>query len=170
MCYFLYLASPLTLSEIRAMLPEGVTAHSAGSHEQELLRSLQRGTGTVAQLLVGRCSCAFLESSQTDPAEYERHLRERYRQLGLNRENTIAALERHRFSQKVPVPDLGWAGSLVDFIREHSRNARKSLYHLAFDSTGQRSIGRAVRELRVGSITPQLNTWLLENSPVLITH
>jgi hypothetical protein len=170
MCYFLYLASPLTLSEIRAMLPDGVTAHSGGAKEQEMFRAIQRSTQTVAQLLIGRCSCGFVEQAGS-PAENERHLRQRYRSLGFTREQIISALERHRVSQQVPPPEEGWRSSLVDFVREHSRNARKSIYDLAFESLSiDPPASSELRQLPVDRVTSSLETWLQEGSPVLITH
>jgi hypothetical protein len=46
-CYFLYIASPLTLSEIRSMLPDGITVDLADPVEQQVLKSSSRGVQTV---------------------------------------------------------------------------------------------------------------------------
>ena len=170
MCYFLYLASPLTLSEIRAMLPEGVTADLADSSEQKILRSYHRGIQTVARLLIGRCSCAFLGDARADEGENERHLRARYRAMNLSRDHTISALERHRASRKVPEPENGWAGSLVDFVREHSRNARVSIYQLTFEKPPAAPLNAELRKINADRITRELESWLVEGSPVLVTH
>ena len=169
MCYFLYLASPLTLSEIRAMLPEGVTADLAGSSEQKTFRSYHRGVQTVARLLVGRCSCAFLARDYSG-LDDERRLRGRYRELNLTRDLTISGLERHRASQTVPKPESGWASCLVDFVREHSRNARVSIYQLIFETPAPGPAKADLRKIRADRITSDLESWLVEDSPVLVTH
>src|SRR3954469_6345877 len=96
MCYFLYIASPLTLSEVRSMLPQGVTADLADFTDQQALRSIHPDAQTVARLLIGRCSCDFVRPRVPDTLEDERHLRERYRRLGAARVGVITGLERHR--------------------------------------------------------------------------
>jgi hypothetical protein len=171
-CYFLYIASPLTLSEIRSMLPDGVSADLAQSVEQAVLKPLLRGTQTVARLLVGRCSCDFVRQRHPEQHEDERHLRERYRRLGTPRALIIPALERHRAGARVPSPSKGWNQSLVDFVREHARNAGSTVYQLAFlpppNILPPQQEG--IREIALDRVTPELGSWLVEGSPVVVTR
>jgi hypothetical protein len=170
-CYFLYIASPLTLSEIRSMVPDGITVDLADPVEQQVLKSSSRGIQTVARLLVGRCSCDFVRQRHADPREDERHLRERFRQHGISRTLTIPGLERHRAGAKVPVPARGWRQALVDFVHEHARNAGRTVYQLAFlpPSAALRH-ETPVREVKLSQVTPEPESWLAEGSPVAITR
>src|SRR3954464_2126644 len=102
MCYFLHLATPLTLSEVRSMLPPGMTADSAGTETRQL-RQMSPAGSTIVRLLVGRCSCDLVRPRLPDSREDERHLRQRFRQAGRPRSQTITALERHR---QAPRPHL----------------------------------------------------------------
>jgi hypothetical protein len=171
MCYFLYIGSPLTLSEIRSMVPEGITADLAEPREQPALKSLHRGIQTVARLLIGRCSCSFIHQRQSDRHEDERHLRRRYRALGLDRQTTISGLERHRFGAGISAPEAGWAQSLVGFVLEHARNAGPTIYQLAFLPPGSQLGPQPMpRRLHTSQATQDLQTWLIEDSPVLIVR
>src|SRR3954447_5721371 len=129
MCYFLYIASPLTLSEIRSMLPHGVTADLADFMDHQALKSLHPDAQTVARLLIGSCSCDFVRPRVSDTREDERHLRERYPQSGSGRTRVISALERHRRRPSVPHREKDWAAALVGFVAEHARNAGPTLYY-----------------------------------------
>jgi hypothetical protein len=170
-CYFLYIASPLTLSEIRSMVPDGITVDLADPVEQQVLKSSSRGIQTVARLLIGRCSCDFVRQRHADPLEDERHLRERFRQRGIGRSLTIPALERHRAGAKVPVPEKGWRRALADFVHEHARNAGRTVYQLAFlppSSTLRQET--PLGEVKLSQVRPELESWLVEGSPVAITR
>jgi hypothetical protein len=171
LCYFLYIASPLTLSEIRSMALDGITVDLADPLEQQILKSSYRGIHTVARLLIGRCSCDFVRPRHADLREDERHLRERFRQHGVSRELTIPALERHRAGARVPVPAKGWRQTLVDFVREHARNAGTTVYQLAFlpPSSALRH-ETPLREVKLNRVTPELESWLIEGSPVAISR
>jgi hypothetical protein len=170
-CYFLYIASPLTLSEIRSMVPEGVTVDLADPVEQQVLKSSSRGIQTVARLLVGRCSCDFVRQRHADPHEDERHLRERFRERGISRALTISGLERHRAGAKVPGPERGWRQTLVDFVYEHARNAGRTVYQLAFlPPSSPLPHETPLRELKLNRVTSELESWLVEGSPVAITR
>ena len=57
MCYFLRLASPLTLSEVRSMLPAGLTAGGGATAELAWLRGLLPAAQTAVHLRVGSCAC-----------------------------------------------------------------------------------------------------------------
>src|SRR4051794_12106281 len=131
MCYFLYLASPLTLSEVRSMLPQGLTADLASSADHQTLRSLHPSTVTVARILAGRCSCDLVHSRLADPRTDQRHLRQRSRSLKLPRATIINSLEQHR-GRPMSSPAAGWPEILARFVREHARNAGPSLYFLHF--------------------------------------
>jgi hypothetical protein len=171
LCYFLYIASPLTLSEVRSMLPHGATADLAGSHDQQILKSVQPEAQTVARLLVGRCSCDFVRPRQADTREDERHLRERYRRDEVPRTQVIAALERHRRAGGLNPPPGGWPSALARFVAEHARNAGPTLYHLHFSSQHSplQPPGKS-RELTVSRVLAEPEGWLLEGSPARVSR
>ena len=85
MCFFLYLASPLTLSEVRSMLPPGLTADLLPPVEQAELRALHPDATTIARVLHGGCSCDLVTARQAVASEDEARLRARYRALGYGR-------------------------------------------------------------------------------------
>ena len=170
MCYFLYLASPLTLSEVRSMLPVGLTADLASSADQQTLKALHPQAQTVARVLAGRCSCDLVRPRKDDPRSDERHLRERYRRLEISRPVVIAALERHR--QVAPRRSGGeWPRRLVEFVAEHARNAGTSLYYLHFspDAGPVRLLGE-LRRLTVPLLGAAPAGWLQEAAPTLVTR
>ncbi|MEO8090277.1 MAG: hypothetical protein ABI703_08270 [Gemmatimonadales bacterium] len=170
MCYFLYLASPLTLSEVRSMLPAGLTADLASLPDQQTLKALHPPTQTVIRILAGRCSCDLIRRRLDDPREDERHLRERYRGLKIPRAATITALERHR--RPAPVrPHADWCGRLAEFVAEHARNAGPSIYYLQFSagSGGLRPLGQPAR-LTVSAVAAGPTGWLQEGLPALVTR
>jgi hypothetical protein len=171
MCYFLYIASPLTLSEVRSMLPPGAVADLGGFGAQQALKSLYPDAQTVARLLIGRCSCDLIHPRQVNAREDERHLRERYRQLGAARDLVIMALERHRRGAGQRSPAGGWPVALAKFVAEHARNAGPTLYHLTF-SPGDSPPGAigSVRNTSVGRVLAEPEGWLLEGSPVLVSR
>jgi hypothetical protein len=154
-CYFLTIASPLTLSEVRSMLPVGLTAHLVGTAEAAEYRRLMASGQTVARLLVGGCSCDLVHPRDPNPREDERLLRERYSRLRLSRDEIIQELERHRRRAASPrVTDLG-PRDVVAFAAEHARNAGPTLYHLRFGPAAKHSplreaevVTRTVAEMR----------------------
>src|SRR5688572_30083508 len=108
MCYFLYIASPLTLSEVRSMLPLGLSADLAPEH-RALLHRLHPTARTIAQLVVGACSCDLVRQRRADPIEDERELRARYQRAKVPRTEIIRKLERHRRGPiPRPTPSPGW--------------------------------------------------------------
>jgi hypothetical protein len=171
MCYFLYIASPLTLSEVRSMLPRGVQADLADFTEQQVLKSLHPGAQTVARLLIGRCSCDFMRPRLSDTREDERHLRERYRRLDAPRAMVITALERHRRAPNHRAPEVDWAEALAKFVAEHARNAGPTLYYLHF-SLESATLGTPgpVRGLTEAEPLAAPRGWLLEDSPSLVAR
>jgi hypothetical protein len=171
MCFFLTIASPLTLSEIRSMLPSGLTADLAPSAERARLTRLHPSARTVAQLLVGACSCDLVRTRQESSLDDEREHRGRYQRRRLSRTQIIGELERHRRGPVPrPEPAHGWRSALAGFVAEHARNAGPTLYLLEFlppvNSSGSAAapVRRSVAEVR-GAI----DTWLREGEPVVVT-
>jgi hypothetical protein len=171
MCYFLYLASPLTLSEVRSMLPPKAVADLADFVDQQALKRLHLDAQTVARVLTGRCSCDLMRPRQVDAREDERHLRERYRQLGVPRDLVIMALERHRRGSGLRTPAGGWPRALAAFVAEHARSAGPTLYHLTFSPAGDPlGVIGSVRNIRVASVLAEPEGWLVEGSPALVSR
>ena len=171
MCYFLYIASPLTLSEVRSMLPRGAAADLTGFADQQTLKRLHPDAQTVARILAGRCSCDFLRTRQVDAREDERHLRERYRALGVPRDIVIPALERHRRGAGLRTPAGGWPKALAQFVAEHARNAGPTLYHLHFSPTeAALKSPKSVRNVTVKQVLAEPEALLLEESPALVSR
>jgi hypothetical protein len=170
-CYDLRIASSLTLSEVRSMLPAGLTADALGSAELTTFRPLLPSVQTVAHLRVGACSCDLVRPRLPDPREDERHLRARYKALGLSRDLIVRELERHRRASPPALrePAAGWRTALADFVAEHARNAGPTLFRLTFqpasdDSTrGTAPLRRTVAEIRAGP-----DRWLEEGRPILV--
>jgi hypothetical protein len=172
MCYFLYLASPLTLSEVRSMLPAGLTADLASSADHQRLRAIHPEAVTVARILSGRCSCDLVRPRLSEPREDERHLRQRYRNMNAPRATVIAALDRHRRGDATRCGQVNWPAQLSRFVAEHARNAGPTLYYLDFCPDPASSC----RPVRVSPMTATASTvisgegWLAEAIPTLVTR
>jgi hypothetical protein len=170
MCYFLYLASPLTLSEIRSMLPPGLCADLAPGHRASLERSFPPAR-TVAQLLIGACSCDLVRARLPEPMEDERELRARYRRAKVPRGEVIQALERHRRgAHPAPLATSSWPEALIGFVAEHARNAGATLYFLEFTAhpriltaIAASPVNRSLEEVR-GNIAG----WLSEDTLTIV--
>lgn len=132
MCFHLHLATPLTLSEVRSMLPEGVTAHAAAAGEQRLLLEHLPRAQTIVELRRGACGCDFFV--QRDPANRtdETVLRERGIRTGVPRARLAEVIAAHRRPEKRAQPLAHWQQALADFVAEHARNAGPSVYHRSF--------------------------------------
>jgi hypothetical protein len=171
MCFFLYIASPLTLSEIRSMLPAGLAADLAPSDARAALQLLHRPARTVAQLLVGACSCDLVRPRLASTIDDERELRSRYQRAKLSRTEIIKRLERHRRGPAHRVEPLGgWTGALAGFAIEHARNAGPTLYLLDF-SAGQTVSTwptTAPTTCSVGDLREHSPRWLQEGQPVIV--
>jgi hypothetical protein len=172
-CYFLYIASPLTLSEIRSMLPPGLTADLAPAAQRAALQRIHPSARTVAQLLVGACSCDLVRPRLDNPIDDERELRARYQGWKLPRSEIIRELERHRRGPLPrPRPSRGWPEALADFVVEHARNAGPTLYLLDFgphlprtrQQTNATPLSRSVEDVRA-----RAGPWLVEGKPVLVS-
>ena len=172
MCYFLSIASPLTLSEIRSMLPSGLAADLAPLAERAVLMRLHPSARTVAHLLVGSCSCDLVRPRLSNALEDEREHRGRYHRGRLSREAIIRELERHRRGPEPRrAPPLGWESALTGFVAEHARNAGPTLYLLDFvphdrgaSASPIQPIHRSVESVRAGP-----GSWLTEGQPTIVT-
>ena len=168
MCYHLTIASPLTLSEVRSMLPAGLGADPLPSAELARFRAILPAVQTAAHLRVGTCSCDLVRPRLDDAREDERHLRARYRSLGLPRDRVIRELERHRRPAPSPEPAAGWRAALAGFVAEHARNAGTTVYQLTFGpeaKAGGTPLTRTVAEVRADP-----EGWLVEGAPVLVAR
>jgi hypothetical protein len=152
------------------MLPRGLTADLAPRGDQEALKSIHPEAMTVVRILSGRCSCDLVRPRLTDSKDDERHLRERYRRLGIPRPAVITALERHRRIGAIRSSLNGGPAALANFVVEHARNAGPTLYLLAFDPGSAELVvpatapeGRPLDEVRLGS-----DRWLVEGQPVIV--
>jgi hypothetical protein len=171
-CYFLKIASPLTLSEVRSMLPGGITADPLPSTELAGVRALLPSAQTVAHLRVGACSCDLVRPRLPNTRDDERHLRARYKTLGLSRERIVRELERHRrVSPGLPEPEGGWRAALAAFVAEHARNAGPTLFLLSFQpgpdiqAAASPPVRRTVAEIRAGP-----EEWLEEGRSMLVSR
>jgi hypothetical protein len=169
-CYDLRIATPLTLSEVRSMLPYGIIADPVPSTELTGFRALLPSAQTAAHLRVGACSCDLVRPRLPDAREDERHLRARYKALGLSRDRIIRELERHR--QRTPgirEPERGWRAALAAFVAEHARNAGPTLFRLTFHpgpvepATAGSPVRRTVSEIRA-----RPEHWLEEGSTIVL--
>jgi hypothetical protein len=167
-CYFLTIASPLTLSEVRSMLPAGLSAQPVGPAETAAARRVLPAAQTVASLLVGACSCDLVRPRLGDVREDERHLRGRYGALRLPRDEIIRRLERHR-RRPAAVPREPWGPLLAAFVAEHARNAGATLYTLGFGD-GPRPVpsDSAPVTRTPAQVRAQPAGWLEEDQPVLV--
>ncbi|HET7604124.1 MAG TPA: hypothetical protein VFK36_13960, partial [Gemmatimonadales bacterium] len=143
MCHFLYIASPLTLSEVRSMLPPGLAADFLAPAAANALRALLATAQTTARLLVGACSCDLFLHRDAQHHKEESLLRQRYRALQLNRTRIIQAIDRHRRGEHPARDPATWQGLLAAFVAEHARNAGDTLYYREFSPGGLDGAGLA---------------------------
>ncbi|HYC32816.1 MAG TPA: hypothetical protein VEB59_11050 [Gemmatimonadales bacterium] len=167
MCYFLTMASPLTLSEVRSMLPAGLTANLVGTAETAAARVVLPATQTVAELLAGACSCDLVRPRLPDQREDERHLRARFARLGLGRDEIIRRLERHRRRPSTAV--VAGPAALADFVAEHARNAGPTLYALRFGEAGGPLAGPAIT-CPLERVRRLPDAWLEEGRALLVVR
>jgi hypothetical protein len=171
-CYYLYLVSPLTLSEVRSMLAPGLTAELLGAAEARTLLELHPDGQTAARILHGACSCDLVRYRQPVSREDEAHLRTRYRQLGLSRDDMIRALENHRRAHdKRQRPAGHWPQAVASFVVEHARNAGPTLYYLHFSHRGQLDVSPGLEppmEISVSAVRENPTSWLPEERLVMV--
>lgn len=152
------------------MLPAGITADPLPSTQLAGIRKHLPSAQTAALLRVGSCSCDLVRARLSDTREDERHLRARYKALGLSRDRIVRELERHRrASEGVPEPEGGWRAALAAFVAEHARNAGPTLYRLTFHpgpdhpATDSDPLRRTVSEVRA-----RPEHWLEEGRSTLV--
>ncbi len=173
MCYVLYVASPLTLSEIRSMLPAGITADALAPDAGRALRRHFRPARTAARLLIGPCSCDLLLDRDRAGHQEEAELRRRYSALGLTRVATIRALDAHRVAASdEPVRTAAhWRRALAGFVAEHARNAGPSFYWLRFakgDVAEPPPAPGPATSLSAADVVANPDGWLGEDRPVIV--
>ena len=176
MCYVLYVASPLTLSEVRSMLPAGMSAHALAPDDDRRLRRSLRPARTVVSVLVGPCSCDLV--LPRDPAGHgeEATLRARYAAARLSRSDIIRAIDAHR---ALADPDLiespdWWRRALAAFVAEHARNAGPTVYWLQFlpgdANTAPPDPPATSRTVTVGEVLAAPDEWLIEGAPIRVVR
>jgi hypothetical protein len=154
------------------MLPAGITADPLPSTELAGVRTLLRSAQTVAHLRVGACSCDLVRPRLPNTRDDERHLRARYKALGLSRERIVRELERHRrASPDVPEPEVGWRGALAAFVAEHARNAGPTLFQLSFyPGPENRATETAPARRTLSEIRARPEQWLEEGRSTLVSR
>ncbi len=169
MCYQLLVASVLTLSEVRAMLPAGVRADALGPGVQDPYRALLTGAQTAVVLRAGHCACGLLEHRFRAAHTDEAHLRERYRRLGATRTSIVRAIERHRRS--VAHAPRAHPHALARLATEHARNAGPSAWLLGFsvDDVPPAIPGTAPVSRTAAQVVGDPEGWLVEGPVMLVT-
>lgn len=176
MCYVLYVASPLTLSEVRSMLPAGMSAHALAPDDDRRLRRSFRPARTVVSMLVGPCSCDLV--LPRDPIRHteEAVLRARYATARLSRTEIIRAIDAHRALADPDIiePPDWWRRALAAFVAEHARNAGPTIYWLQFvpggASTAPPDPPPAARTVTVGDVLAAPGEWLTEGAPIRVVR
>ena len=168
MCYALFLASPLTLSEIRSMLPTALAADLLDPASQRLLRQRYPDAQTGVALIRGRCSCALVEPGAADGV-WEAELRKRYRAVKASREEIIKALDRHRAIAELRIPRGGTIPELFEgFVVEHAKNAGPSMYFLKFGTEPFQPLKAVPVPKATERSTALSKGWLREGEPVVV--
>jgi hypothetical protein len=174
MCYFIYVATPLTLSELRSMLPAGLTADGLGPDELPALRRYHPDAQTAARLLHGGCSCSLVIERDPDGQGDEAHLRARARRLGFPRTAVLQMVERHRRARSLRHKPLGaWQQALAAFVAEHARNAGPTLYlrHFAADPlAGELPPPESSVTLPLSQVQHAPGEWLVDDRPTLVVR
>lgn len=173
MCYFVYVASPLTLSEVRSMLPAGLTADGLPKVEQQTLLNLHYDAQDAMRILHGGCSCDLIRDRNPDPGADEVVHRQRYRQLGYDRARMIRCLERHRRSagDRRPRPPGYWGEAFNAFVVEHARNAGPTLFYRHFSHNGLQhdpGLTAAMNRVSVNDVRGLVSDWLPEETPTMV--
>lgn len=172
MCHVVLLASSLTLSEVRSMLPPGLVADLAPPAEQRALKQIQLEAQTVARVLRGSCACDLVTERQAERRADEAGLRKRYRALNLVRTEVLRALEQHRRGREPrPRPEGYWPAAFAEFVGEHARNAGPTLYYRCFTASGPcpgLPQDGAIGQRTVAEVRQHPGSWLPEATPVLV--
>lgn len=170
MCYRLFLTSPLTLSEIRSMLPEGITADLLPPALQRFFLSQLPRARTAVALRHGGCACDLIGRRLPEREDDERALRTRYRRQEVNRSDVVRVLEAHR--KRGPMADLGTdvAEAFAGFVAEHARNAGPALFLADFSADPNREPGwpGGARQVPAAAVRRDPAGWLQEDHPVVV--
>lgn len=154
------------------MLPPGIAADPLPPKvAQGYAQAAGTPIATVVLLLAGACSCDLVLPRDPEHREEERHLRQRYRELGLSRGTVIEALERHRRGDHAPSrTPAERAGALAAFVAEHARNAGPSVYDLSFGVEPPHTPPSIVTPLPLAVVRAAREPWLVEDRAVLVTR
>lgn len=171
MCFHLWLGTPLTLSEVRAMLPVGFSADAAEGAPRRRLSDASRDVRTVVVLRLGACACAlYLEPSSAGQSA-ESALRGRYFKLGIPRPDVIRALDRHRVSSSNShTAPADARRALVGFVAEHARTAGAALFLRTChpDGTLPPTVPTTPRSCGLADVQAAPCAWLPEDLPVRV--
>ena len=171
MCHFLYVASPLTLSEVRSMLPDGLSADLLPPAESSRLLPLLPSARTAARLVAGACSCDLFVERRGGIRGEESELRRAYRVLGTPRDGVISALERHRRAGRVKHTPDRWGALLAAFVAEHARNAGPTLFLRQLSADGRLSPpSQPVVTLPLREVQDHRSDWLVDGRPAVVTR
>ena len=166
------MATPLTVSEVRSMLPVGLRADTLPTTDQRPFKERHLDAYVVVRLLRGSCSCDLVKERDPDGRADEADHRLRYRKMGCSRDQVIRALDRHRRALKErPRPGGHWTKGFADFVAEHARNAGPTLYYRRFspDPSPPNSLpDTSIVRLTAAEVRANPGTWLPEDSPVLV--
>lgn len=173
MCHFVYIASPLTLSEVRSMLPADLVAELLTTPDRQALLALHYDAQDAMRILHGRCSCDLIKQRLQDPAADEVVHRQRYRHLGYDRSRIIRYLEEHRRAaqDRRPRAEGYWGKAFNIFVAEHARNAGATLYYRHFSQdglSGDPGLKADMKRLPVDQVKGPVSDWLPENVPLLV--
>jgi len=176
MCTFVYVASALTLSEVRSMLPTDLTADALPMTEQQALLALHYDAQVVVRVLHGSCSCDLVRDRNPDPKVDEVIHRQRYRHLGYDRARIIRYLDRHRrvTGDRRPRPAGYWGNVFNAFVVEHARNAGPTLYYRHFSHNGlpgDAGLTTPIRPVTVAEVREAVavTSWLPEQTPTMVS-
>ncbi len=167
------MASPLTLSEIRSMLPAGLSAELLTPPEQRTLLRFHPDGQTAVRILHGACSCDLVRYRLPVTRTDEAHLRSRYQKMGLSRDMIIRALDDHRrASERRQRPQGHWPAAISSFVVEHARNAGPTLYYLEFSGKGALTIPSSPSpdEISTSVVREQPGVWLPEGRPTMVVR
>ena len=148
------------------MLAPGLLAELIPPAEQRLLLQHHPDAQTAARLLHGACSCDLVRHRKPASREDEAHLRERYRELGLSRDDMIRSLDNHRRALEIRQrPEGHWPAAVSSFVVEHARNAGPTLYFLEFARQAQLTLPKSalpVASVPVSTVKAEPGAWLPE--------
>lgn len=170
MCHFLFVASRLTLSEVRSMAPNGITIDLLPPADGLRLRALLPEAQIAVRFLSGKCSCDFFLQRDRVTHREESELRLRWRKLGMDRSAILAATDRHRRPPAlIHAPDA-WRQSVAAFVAEHLRNAGPTLYLHQFSGDGHVHPAAGATEIELQQVRRSQVDWLPEGVPVIVVR